>query len=117
MRAQSEEVNQHQTTEPTSYHSTDNRPHEDPQTSETVVQPASQEDRIQMKDILHFPAPIWLICIICVAYYVAVFPFVSLGLVFFERECTLTFILSFHFDVTPSALLETQLRICVTFEA
>lgn len=43
-------------------------------------------ERIAFRDILHFPWAIWLVCIICVTYYVAVFPFVSLGLVFFERK-------------------------------
>uniref|UniRef100_A0A5K3FK33 Lysosomal dipeptide transporter MFSD1 n=1 Tax=Mesocestoides corti TaxID=53468 RepID=A0A5K3FK33_MESCO len=47
---------------------------------------APQEEVIQLKDILHFPPPIWLICIICVAYYVTVFPLISLGLVFFKRD-------------------------------
>ncbi|VDN13614.1 unnamed protein product [Dibothriocephalus latus] len=43
-----------------------------------------QEETIRLIDICHFPLAIWLICIICVSYYVTVFPFVSLGLVFFE---------------------------------
>ncbi|EUB56828.1 Major facilitator superfamily domain-containing protein 1 [Echinococcus granulosus] len=72
--------------QPPSYNSID----ETPQPSETIVQPTVQveeeEDRIKLRDILHFPAPIWLICIICVAYYVTVFPFISLGLVFFKRK-------------------------------
>nr|AAW25795.1 SJCHGC00668 protein [Schistosoma japonicum] len=42
--------------------------------------------KISPMDIIHFPGAIWLICIICVAYYVTVFPFVSLGLVFFQRK-------------------------------
>ncbi|CAL1527854.1 unnamed protein product [Lymnaea stagnalis] len=50
----------------------------------------SQEDMIKFKDILTFPFTTWLISIICVAYYVAVFPFIGLGLVFFEMKFGLT---------------------------
>lgn len=46
----------------------------------------NQNKKISPMDVIHFPGAIWLICIICVAYYVTVFPFVSLGLVFFERK-------------------------------
>lgn len=42
--------------------------------------------RISVKDIIHFPAGIWLICVVCVSYYVTIFPLVSLGLVFFKRR-------------------------------
>lgn len=52
-----------------------------------TIPPAALEEKITLKDILHFPMAIWLICVLCVAYYVAVFPFISLGLVFFERKC------------------------------
>lgn len=34
-------------------------------------------DSISVKDILKFPATFWLLCAVCVTYYVAVFPFVS----------------------------------------
>ncbi|VDN99504.1 unnamed protein product [Rodentolepis nana] len=58
-----------------------------PGTSEVTAQPAVEEvKKIEIRDILHFPAPIWLICVICVTYYVAIFPFISLGLVFFQRK-------------------------------
>ncbi|CAG5134655.1 unnamed protein product, partial [Candidula unifasciata] len=53
----------------------------------------SQEEMIKFRDILTFPFTMWLICIICVAYYVAVFPFIALGLVFFEMK----------FDLSPSS--------------
>ncbi|XP_013421243.1 major facilitator superfamily domain-containing protein 1 [Lingula anatina] len=48
---------------------------------------------ISLRDIKDFPASVWLMCIICVAYYVAVFPFIGLGLVFFEMK----------FGLSPSA--------------
>ncbi|XP_055868453.1 major facilitator superfamily domain-containing protein 1-like [Biomphalaria glabrata] len=50
----------------------------------------SSEEMIKFRDILTFPLSTWLISIICVAYYVAVFPFIGLGLVFFEMKFGLT---------------------------
>ncbi|KAJ8313236.1 hypothetical protein KUTeg_009213 [Tegillarca granosa] len=44
------------------------------------------EEVIRITDVKDFPASIWLLCVICVAYYVAVFPFIGLGLVFFEMK-------------------------------
>ncbi|XP_064614854.1 major facilitator superfamily domain-containing protein 1-like isoform X2 [Liolophura sinensis] len=41
---------------------------------------------IQFRDVLTFPLTVWLLCLICVAYYVAIFPFIGLGLVFFEMK-------------------------------
>ncbi|PAA85696.1 hypothetical protein BOX15_Mlig018958g3 [Macrostomum lignano] len=46
----------------------------------------STGEKIQLSDIIRFPAAVWLLCGICVAYYVSVFPFISLGQVFFERK-------------------------------
>lgn len=58
-----------------------------PGTSEVMTQSAEEEvKKIEIRDIFQFPAPIWLICVICVTYYVAIFPFISLGLVFFRRK-------------------------------
>jgi len=37
-------------------------------------------DVIALRDIKHFGTKFWLLCVICVAYYVAVFPFISLAL-------------------------------------
>uniref|UniRef100_A0A3Q1IJG2 Lysosomal dipeptide transporter MFSD1 n=1 Tax=Anabas testudineus TaxID=64144 RepID=A0A3Q1IJG2_ANATE len=41
---------------------------------------------IQLRDVKDFPFPLWLIFIICVGYYVAVFPFIGLGQVFFIEK-------------------------------
>lgn len=49
----------------------------------------SHVPKVTLCDVVHFPGALWLICVICVTYYVAVFPFVSLGLVFFERKYNL----------------------------
>ncbi|XP_047130283.1 major facilitator superfamily domain-containing protein 1 isoform X1 [Hydra vulgaris] len=41
---------------------------------------------IRLTDVKDFPLSVWLIFLICVAYYVAVFPFISLGLVYFQAK-------------------------------
>ncbi|XP_034722823.1 major facilitator superfamily domain-containing protein 1 isoform X3 [Etheostoma cragini] len=41
---------------------------------------------IKLTDVKDFPFPLWLIFIICVAYYVAIFPFIGLGQVFFIEK-------------------------------
>lgn len=44
---------------------------------------------IRFRDIKDFPATFWLITVVCVAYYVAIFPFIGLGTVFFARKFNL----------------------------
>ena len=46
----------------------------------------NKEGPIKLKDIIHFPLALWVIFLICVFYYVTVFPFISLGLVFFQQK-------------------------------
>ncbi|XP_054569652.1 major facilitator superfamily domain-containing protein 1 isoform X3 [Eptesicus fuscus] len=41
---------------------------------------------IKLTDVKDFSLPLWLIFIICVCYYVAVFPFIGLGKVFFIEK-------------------------------
>ncbi|KAJ0022022.1 hypothetical protein NQD34_009512 [Periophthalmus magnuspinnatus] len=41
---------------------------------------------IKLTDVKDFPACLWLIFIICVGYYVAIFPFIGLGQVFFIEK-------------------------------
>ncbi|KAJ7328137.1 Major facilitator super domain-containing protein 1 [Desmophyllum pertusum] len=41
---------------------------------------------VRLRDVKDFPLTLWLIFIICVAYYVAIFPFIALGLAFFEAK-------------------------------
>lgn len=50
------------------------------------VPQASAGAPVNLLDVLKFPATFWLICIICVFYYVTVFPFISMGLLFFRRK-------------------------------
>ncbi|XP_032486911.1 major facilitator superfamily domain-containing protein 1 isoform X1 [Phocoena sinus] len=41
---------------------------------------------IKLTDVKDFSFPLWLVFIICVGYYVAVFPFIGLGKVFFTEK-------------------------------
>ncbi|GAB1862909.1 Major facilitator superfamily domain-containing protein 1 [Camponotus japonicus] len=41
---------------------------------------------VSLKDVKDFKPIFWLIALICIAYYVAIFPFIALGKVFFERK-------------------------------
>ncbi|XP_076002303.1 lysosomal dipeptide transporter MFSD1 isoform X3 [Genypterus blacodes] len=41
---------------------------------------------IKLTDVKDFPFPLWLIFLICVGYYVAIFPFIGLGQVFFIEK-------------------------------
>lgn len=43
-------------------------------------------EQVSLWDIKDFPLSLWLICAICVFYYAAVFPFIGIGLVFFEQK-------------------------------
>lgn len=47
---------------------------------------------VRLQDAKNFSLSFWMVAAICVCYYVAVFPFISLGVVFFERK----------FDLVPS---------------
>lgn len=46
-------------------------------------EPVQAGDEIKLSDALKFPFSLWLVFVICVAFYCAVFPFISLGKVFF----------------------------------
>lgn len=52
----------------------------------SAVKSVGSDEVIRIKDVKDFPVPFWLLSVICVAYYVAVFPFIGLGLVFFEMK-------------------------------
>lgn len=41
---------------------------------------------VSLTDVKDFKPIFWLIALICIAYYVAIFPFIALGKVFFERK-------------------------------
>ncbi|KJE89648.1 hypothetical protein CAOG_01085 [Capsaspora owczarzaki ATCC 30864] len=44
------------------------------------------DEKVNLKDVKDFPLSLWLLFIICVGYYVGVFPFIGLALVFFESK-------------------------------
>ncbi|CAG2058035.1 unnamed protein product [Timema podura] len=41
--------------------------------------PLHEGEVVRLTDVKDFPALFWMVCIVCVAYYVAVFPFIALG--------------------------------------
>lgn len=41
---------------------------------------------VRLKDVKDFKPVFWLVALICIAYYVAIIPFIALGKVFFERK-------------------------------
>ncbi|KAM9853068.1 lysosomal dipeptide transporter MFSD1 isoform 2-T2 [Aulostomus maculatus] len=41
---------------------------------------------IKLTDVKDFPLPLWIIFVICVSYYVAIFPFIGLGQMFFIEK-------------------------------
>lgn len=51
------------------------------------------EEVVKLTDVKDFSIQLWLVFIICVAYYVAIFPFIGLGKLFFQEK----------FDFSPSA--------------
>ena len=46
--------------------------------------------KVKLSDIRDFPPSFWLLSIVCLAYYVAIFPFISLGQVFFIKKFDFT---------------------------
>jgi len=63
--------------------------------------PEDADGVIQLRDVYQFPASMWLLCAICVAYYVAIFPLISFGLVFFISKYRLD---PYHADVCNSLI-------------
>ncbi len=45
-----------------------------------------EDEAVHFSELFKLPGKFWVLCVICVSYYVAVFPFVSLGQVFFMRK-------------------------------
>lgn len=48
------------------------------------------EEKISLRDVTSFGANFWLLCGICVLYYVAVFPYVALMALYFRRKFELS---------------------------
>ncbi|XP_067898254.1 lysosomal dipeptide transporter MFSD1 isoform X1 [Heterodontus francisci] len=56
-------------------------------------------DVVKLKDVKDFPLSLWLIFIVCVCYYVAIFPFIGLGKVFFIEK--------FNFSLKQASLINS----------
>jgi hypothetical protein len=42
-------------------------------------QNTASEEVVRLSDIRHFPTSFWLVAMVCVSYYLAIFPFIALG--------------------------------------
>ncbi|XP_063993855.1 major facilitator superfamily domain-containing protein 1-like [Diachasmimorpha longicaudata] len=56
--------------------------------TETLLRRGHGEEKevIRLTDVKYFNGIFWLIAVICIAYYVAIFPFIALGKVYFMRK-------------------------------
>ena len=59
--------------------------------------------QIQIRDITTFPLSFWLVSIVCVSYYVAIFPFISLSQPFFKRKD------GFAFDDGQASFIQSKI--------
>jgi len=45
-----------------------------------------EQDKISMRDVRHFPLSLWLLVLICVTFYIAVFVFTQIGSKYFQAK-------------------------------
>lgn len=57
------------------------------QPSQTQVM---EDEKIRITDVKNFPLNFWILSMICVMYYLTIFPFVGLAQVYFKRKYNLT---------------------------
>ncbi|XP_022686793.1 major facilitator superfamily domain-containing protein 1-like isoform X2 [Varroa jacobsoni] len=43
-------------------------------------------ETVNIKDVLYFPVQFWLLCLVCVTYYVSIFPFISFGSCYLQTK-------------------------------
>ncbi|CAK9292040.1 unnamed protein product [Gordionus sp. m RMFG-2023] len=53
---------------------------------DNIVTNKDKAEKVSIKDIKDFPLNVWLINIVCVTYYVALFTFIGLGIPFFQNK-------------------------------
>jgi len=70
----------------------------DKRRSRILGQGLGEQEKIELKDVTRFPATFWLITVICVAFYVTIFPFISIAAVFFHTK--------FGFSTTEASALQ-----------
>ena len=49
-----------------------------------------EDEKIRITDVKNFPLNFWILSLICVMYYLTIFPFVGLAQVYFKRKYSLT---------------------------
>ncbi|KAI2656612.1 Major facilitator superfamily domain-containing protein 1 [Labeo rohita] len=69
---------------------------------------------IKLTDVKDFPFSLWMIFIICVAYYVAIFPFIGLGKVFFIEKFAFSTVLASFINRTGRNILWVMLAVITT---
>ncbi|KTG46458.1 hypothetical protein cypCar_00012710 [Cyprinus carpio] len=69
---------------------------------------------IKLTDVKDFPFSLWLIFIICVAYYVAIFPFIGLGHIVYIISAPASPLLGFVVDRTGRNVLWVMLAVATT---
>ncbi|OQR73863.1 major facilitator superfamily domain-containing protein 1-like [Tropilaelaps mercedesae] len=47
-------------------------------------------ETVNIRDVMYFPVNFWILCIICVTYYVAIFPFISFGSAYLQNKYNMT---------------------------
>lgn len=47
-------------------------------------------ETVNIRDVLQFPFDFWMLCVVCVTYYVAIFPFISFGTAFLHEKYNYT---------------------------
>ena len=65
--------------------------------SRITGQELEKQPDVRIRDVFLFPLSLWLVCIICVAFYVAIFPFISLGKDFYMEI--------FHMDANEAGYI------------
>jgi hypothetical protein len=80
-----------------------------------IGEPGDSGEVVKITDVQTFPLSFWFLCLACLAYYGAIFPFVSLAKDFFRQEFDMdgqeaNFITGFRFILK---ILVAVLRICV----
>lgn len=47
---------------------------------------SNEEEQMKLTDVFNFPFQLWIIFVICIVFYSATFPFISLGKLYFIKK-------------------------------
>ncbi|GCC36294.1 hypothetical protein chiPu_0014787 [Chiloscyllium punctatum] len=74
-------------------------------------------DVVKLKDVKDFPLSLWLIFIICVCYYVAIFPFIGLGNIVYIISAPASPVLGFLVDKVGKNVFWVMSAVLITLAA